>query len=352
MDGGPALYPLWHELLRRAPYAALAVFLFLLSAFQLSTVARAARAGANAGPLRLDAKIPLGPMRGRIDHMAIDVAGRRLFVAELGNNSVGVVDLKQRKTVHTIGGLAEPQGVGYAPATDAIYVANARDGSVRIFRGADYVATGRIDLGSDADNVRLDADANRVLIGHGGGAISAIDVAQQKKAGSSPLPAHPESFQIWPPPKRVFVNVPGAHAVIVLDGTTGKQKDKWAVPESGNFPMAIDPANRRVLIVSRNPPKLIAYDKDDGSVIARTDTCGDSDDLFVDPKRSRVYISCGAGAIDVFAWEGSAYRRLARVPTVAGARTSLFVPDLDVLLLAVRATLTEAAAIWVFKPQP
>jgi hypothetical protein len=138
----------------------------------------------------------------------------------------------------------------------------------------------------------------------------------------------------------------------VLDGTTGKQKDKWAVPESGNFPMAIDPANRRVLIVSRNPPKLIAYDKDDGSVIARTDTCGDSDDLFVDPKRSRVYVSCGAGAIDVFASQGSAYRRLARVPTAVGARTSLFVPDLDVLLLAVRATRDEQASIWVFRPAP
>jgi len=319
--------------------------------FVLSGAASAQTATSSAG-LRLDTKIPLGAVRGRIDHMAIDLARQRLLVAELGNDSVGIVDLKQSKTIHTIGGLAEPQGIGYAPATDALYVANARDGSVRIFRGADFAANGRIDLGSDADNVRLDAEANRVLIGHGSGAISAIDVAQQKKFGGSPLPGHPESFQIWPSPKRIFANVPDAHAIIVLDGTSGGQKDKWSVTEGGNFPMALDPANRRVLIVSRNPPKLIAYDKDDGSVIARVDTCGDSDDVFTDAKRSRVYVSCGVGSIDILETQRDGYRRIGRIPTAAGARTSLFVPELDVLLLAVRATGAEPAAIWVFRPTP
>jgi DNA-binding beta-propeller fold protein YncE len=289
-------------------------------------------------------------VRGRIDHLAVDVKRQRLLVAELGNDSVGIVDLKQSKTVYTISGLAEPQGVGYAPATDAIYVANARDGSVRIFRGTDYGPTGRIDLGSDADNVRL--DGNRVLVGHGDGAISAIDVANQQKVSNSPLPGHPESFEIWPSPRRLFVNVPGAHAIFVLDGTTGEQQDKWSVPEGGNFPMAIDPANHRVLIVSRNPPKLIAYDKDDGSVLARADTCGDADDLFVDAKRGRVYVSCGAGLIDVFEAQQNTYRRISRIPTAAGARTSLFVLDLDMLLLAVRSTREEQAAVWVLRPNP
>jgi YVTN family beta-propeller protein len=327
------------------------MFLFLLSAFQQPTVTRAARAGANTEPLRFDAKVPLGPIRGRIDHMAIDVAGRRLFVAELGNNSVGIVDLAARKKARTIDGLAEPQGVGYVPSNDTIYVANARDGSVRLFRGANYSIASRIDLGSDADNVRFDADASRLLVGHGEGAIAAIDVAQQKKVGDTRLPAHPEGFQIGGKSKQVFVNVPSVHAIVVLDGVTGRQRAKWPLREGGNFPMALDPANRRVLVVSRNPPRLIVFGED-GTIFTQADTCGDSDDLFVDPKRSRVYISCGAGAIDVFAAQGSAYRRLVRIPTVVGARTSLFVPDLDVLLLAVRATLTEAAAIWVFKPQP
>jgi YVTN family beta-propeller protein len=110
----------------------------------------------------LEVKIPLGKVRGRIDHMAIDLARQRLFVAELGNNSVGIVDLVTRKVIHTISGLRAPQGVGYLPEADILYVANADDGSVRLFRGSDYAAIGRINLGEDADNVRVDAAANRV----------------------------------------------------------------------------------------------------------------------------------------------------------------------------------------------
>src|ERR1043165_7423763 len=118
-----------------------------------------------ADALRLEAKIPLGNVAGRIDHMAIDLARHRLFVAELGNNSVGVVDYEKREVVHRITGLKEPQGVGYASATDTIFIANRRDGSVRIFRAADYSLAARIELNSDADNVRIDSATQHVVVG-------------------------------------------------------------------------------------------------------------------------------------------------------------------------------------------
>jgi hypothetical protein len=80
--------------------------------------------------------------------------------------------------------------------------------------------------------------------------------------------------------------------------------------------------------------------------------CDDSDDIFVDAKRRRVYVSCGDGFLDVFDTQGGTYRRLAHIPTLAGARTSLFVPEMDRLLLAVRASSGEPAAVWVFRPTP
>jgi YVTN family beta-propeller protein len=79
----------------------------------------------NSLPLQLEAKIPLGEVRIRIDHMAIDLPRQRLFVAELGNDTVGIIDLKNHQVIHTIGGLKEPQGVGYLPSMEALYVANA-----------------------------------------------------------------------------------------------------------------------------------------------------------------------------------------------------------------------------------
>src|SRR5712671_6522296 len=124
------------------------------------TAGQASAQSADTGPLQLETKIPLGDVRGRIDHMAVDLKRQRLFVAELGNDTVGIVDLPNRKLISRIPGLKEPQGVGYEPTTDMLYVANAGDGSVRLFEGSGYKTAGRIELGSDADNIRVDAAAN------------------------------------------------------------------------------------------------------------------------------------------------------------------------------------------------
>ena len=305
------------------------------------------------GPLQLETKIPLGDVRGRIDHMAVDLKRQRLFVAELGNDSVGIVDLPKRKLISRIPGLKEPQGVGYEPPTDILYVANAGDGSVRLFEGSDYKTTGRIELGSDADNIRIDAAAKRVFIGYGSGGLAVIDPSTRSKVGDISLKAHPESFQIDPDTSQIFVNVPDAHGIAVMDRVSQKQIAKWPMANRGaNFPMALDHVRRQILVVFRAPAELGVFSMTDGKPIATIETCGDSDDLFIDAKRARVYVSCGAGFLDVLEAKEATYRRIARIPTVSGARTSLFVPEMDRLLVAVRASSGQPAAIWTFRPMP
>jgi YVTN family beta-propeller protein len=301
--------------------------------------------------LNLEHKIVLGEVKGRIDHMALDPLRSRLFVAELENNSVGVVDLTARKVIHVIAGLTEPQGVGYEPSTDMLYVANGGDGSVRLYRGADYAQTGRIDLGDDADNIRIDPDTKHVLIGYGGGAIATIDPAKRIKIADFRLPAHPEGFQLHSKANQIFVNVPRSRAIVMLDGTSGQQKAAWPMKDAGgNFPMALDEDAQRVLVAFRSPARLAVFSARDGERVANVELCGDADDLFVDTKRGRLYVSCGEGFLDVF--DARDYRRLARVPTVRGARTSYYVPSIDRLFLAVRAASLEPAAVWVYRPVP
>jgi YVTN family beta-propeller protein len=307
---------------------------------------------ADKGPLQLEAKVPLGDVHGRIDHMAVDLKRQRLFVAELGNDSVGVVDLATHSLVRTIAGLNEPQGVGYEPSTDMVFVANARDGSVKLFEGNAYKTTGQIGLGSDADNVRIDSAAGRVVVGYGRGGLAMVDPSTRSRVQNVPLKAHPESFQIDPNTGRIFVNLPDAHAVAVVDGKSGKQVANWPMDKGGNFAMAVDRDRSRLLVVFRSPPELAVFSMADGKAISNAETCGDADDLFVDTKRERVYVSCGAGFIDVFETDGTTYRPMARIPTSAGARTSLFVPEMDRLMVAVRAGLAGPAAIWMFKAIP
>ena len=301
-------------------------------------------------PLVIDAKIPLGQVSGRIDHLGIDLERKRLLVAELGNNSLGVVDLAAGKALSRVAGLAEPQGAAYVPSSDSIFVANAGDGSVRVLRGEDLTPIGRIELGDDADNVRVDPARKRVLVGYGKGALAVIDPVSLAKTADIRLKAHPEGFQIDETGTQVFVNVPDAHEIVVVDLATGSTQSLPTQGAGSNFPMAIDGEAHRFLVIFRNPPTLIAFSSQDGHVAAKVDTCGDADDVFVDRKRHRVYVSCGEGAVDVLEPDQQGYRRLARVPTASGARTSLFVPELDRLFVAVRAGSNEPAAIWVFRP--
>jgi DNA-binding beta-propeller fold protein YncE len=211
-------------------------------------------------PLQLEAKIPLGDVKGRIDHMAADLTRQRLFVAELGNDSVGIIDLGAPKVPGRIRGLKEPQGVGYVPSTDTLYVANAGDGSVRLFRGPDLKETGWIDLGDDADNVRIDGAGTRVIVGYGEGALAVIDGATHRKVADIPLDGHPESFRLESNGSRIFVNVPDAHAIEVADRGSGKVIAKWPTGHSSaNYPMALDEASGQVLVVFRNQPTLTAF---------------------------------------------------------------------------------------------
>jgi DNA-binding beta-propeller fold protein YncE len=318
-----------------------------------NTADQASAQAADTAPLQLEAKIPLGDVRGRIDHMAVDLKRQRLFVAELGNDTVGIVDLPNRKLIRRIAGLKEPQGVGYEPSSDTLYVANARDGSVQLFDGSDYKATGRIELGSDADNIRIDAVMHRVLIGYGSGALAVIDPSTRNKVGDISLKAHPESFQIDPDTGQIFVNVPEARGIAVVDHGSQRQIGKWPLANrSANFPMALDPVRRHVLVIFRSPAELGVFSMKDGKPVTTIETCGDADDLFIDSKRARVYVSCGAGFLDVLEAKDATYRRISRIPTVSGARTSLFVPEMDRLMVAVRASSGEPAAIWIFRPMP
>lgn len=300
--------------------------------------------------LIIEAKIPLGDIHGRIDHLAVDVTRRRLYVAELGNDSVGVIDLEAGKTTRTLTGLREPQGIGYVPTTDTIYIANAGDGSVRVFRGADLASLGQIALGSDADNVRVNQDGSRVFVGYGDGALAVIDPKTQGKVAEIALKAHPESFRLDASGSRIFVNVPDAHAITVVDAVSKQEVANWSTADlRSNFPLALDGAGH-VLAVFRHPSRVGVFDSQDGRLLSSVETCGDSDDVFIDAKRARLYVICGEGFVDIFSQNEDQLLRVTRLATAGGARTGLFVPETDRLYVAVRAGLGRPAAIWVMRP--
>ena len=302
-------------------------------------------------PLIFEGKIPLGEVQGRIDHLAIDLSRHHMFVAELGNDSLGVVDIAAGVVLRRIDGLGKPQGVGYSRPHDLVSVASASTGDLLLFRGETFASVGAIPLGTDADNVRIDPSDGTVYVGYGSGAIAAIDPSRPAKLAEIPLSAHPEGFQLDPDSTRVFVNVPEAHKIVEADRTTMRAVSAWTLPNlEANFPMALDDIAGEIIAVFRQPARLVSISEEDGKVRAEIETCDDADDVFVDQRRKRVYLICGSGFIDVFHRSPSGYDHIGRTATVRGARTGLFVPELDRLFVAVRARGVEGAAIWIFRP--
>lgn len=320
----------------------------LLAAF---AVFAAPTLSAAAGPgLVLERTIILGAVKGRIDHLAVDAGRSRLFVAELGNGTVAVVDLKTGSVVRRIDGLREPQGVGYSPTADTLFVANAGDGSVRLFKGAELTPAGVIELGDDADNIRPDGN-DRMMIGYGSGAIASIDTTTGQKIADIRLSAHPEGFRVDPKRDRLYVNIPNNHEIAVIDRSSGKKIASWGLMLAvGNFPLILDDAANRLFTVYRLPATLIAIDARTGGIVGRISTCGDADDVFYDGKHERLYVSCGDGQIAVLN-AASPLTEISRAPTRKGARTSLFVPTLDRLFVAVPRSGNLPAEIRVFAPE-
>ncbi len=232
--------------------------------------------------------------------MAVDLGRKRLFIAEIGNGSLDVVDLRGGRQIQRITGLAEPQGVGYAPKADLVAVANGGDGSVRFFRGGALTPEGAVALASDADDVRVDPRTGDIVVGYGSGGLAVVDPDKRSKIGDVRLAAHPEGFAVDPATGRAYVNVPGAGQIAVVDLVSGRQVATWAVPDlRANFPIALDAAGTIVATVFRHPPKLVLVDARTGAATARLDACGDADDVFFDAKRARIYVVCGAGIVDV-----------------------------------------------------
>ena len=320
----------------------------------VALAASSASAGSeNAAPFELIAVVPLPGVHGRFDHFACDVPGQRLFVAALGNNTLEVIDLEHASHLRSIPDLHQPTGVLFRSRPAQVYVANGDEGSLRAYRTDNFAMVSRLTGLDEADNLRFDASAGQVYVGYGGGALAVVDSALAHVVATIALPGHPESFQLEEHGKRVFVNVPDAHEVVVVDRAERRAMAHWPLGKfADNYPMALDEAAHRLFVGCRNPPRLVVLDTESGRIVADIAISGDADDIFCDLRRHRLYISCGEGFLDSVELDAhDRYWRVGRQPTREGARTSLFVPQVDFLFLAVPKRGKQDAEIRVYRPR-
>jgi DNA-binding beta-propeller fold protein YncE len=317
-----------------------------LTASFLCTIAQATEE-----KLQLKETIPLTGIEGRLDHFAFDAVEQRLFVCALGNNTVEVIDTTRGVRVHSITGLSAPQGVACVAEANRIFVADEEGGILKIFDGKSFHPLGELDFKDDADNIRYDHSTKEILVGFGSGGLAIVNALTGKQLGAIKLTAHPEAFILEQNGKRIFINVPNAHHVAVVDRDRPEVLTNWKTEAaSGNFPIALDETNHRLFVGYRIPPKLIVLNADSGQPVTSIAISEDSDDIWYDSKRHRIYAICGAGKIDVIdQMNANNYRILTKIDTALGARTGLFVPEEDTLFVAVPHHGSQRAEIRVYQ---
>jgi DNA-binding beta-propeller fold protein YncE len=331
------------------------VCLLFVTALTFSAAGQEVPANEEFAPLVLVRIIPMPAAEGRLDHMAVDQDSGRVFATVFGNDTVEVLDVHRGKEIQILReGLDEPQGVAFLPESNHIVVSNSGNGACTIFDGDTYKVIASVKFPADADQLRYDRTSKRVFVGYGEGAIGAIDATTNTRIlGDVELGAHPESFQLDKSGTRIFVNLASKSEVAVEDRSTHKVAT-WKLTGAGtNFPIAIDEEHRRVFVAARRPARLLVLDMDTGKEIASLPGAADTDDMWFDVTRKRIYVPSGEGFIFVYQQiDADHYDRIAKIPSAIGARTSAYYGQVgkhNSLYVAVPGRSDRGAELWVFE---
>ena len=308
--------------------------------------------------------ISVPDLRGRIDHMDVDVQGRRLFIAGLENGTVEVVDLHSGKWLQSIPGFKKPQGIVYVPALKKLIVASGDDGMVRVFRGDTLQLLTTVHLDFGANRLVYDSERRLLYVGYGGkdagktyGEVAVIDVATDQKVADIQVAAHPSQLLLDSAGQRLFVFVSVLSQVQVVDTVSRKVFATWSVSSQRNGDGAIEDSAHRLFLGTHTPPRMIVMDSRTGKEIASLPTVEGMDGVFFDAARRRIYVSGGrenaTGNVIIYQQENTDhYQTLATIPTRAGAGTSFWSPDLNRYYVAAPSSGQEPAEILVFAPEP
>ncbi len=337
----------------------------LLSIMGLSLAPVLSIHGQDQLPLKLIQTIPMPNVRGRMDHLGVDVKGKRLFAAALGENqnTVEVLDLKAGKRVFSITGQSMPQGVFYSPDFNRIFVANGTDGTCKIFSGDTFKLIDSLPLGTNANHVGYDPATKYLYVGIGipdskAGALAIIDTRTNKHIGDIKTDVHPGGVKIEKSGPRIFVTLSGVPKVGVVDRKKREEITTWPVTGvPGSVALAFDESHHRVVDGTRDPAVLTVLDMESGNQITQLEGVSGIDDLWYDASRKRIYASGGRGSEAGFVYvyqqrDADHYELIAKIPTRGNAQTSIWVPQLNRYYVSASGNAKEDAAILVFEPQP
>jgi hypothetical protein len=339
------------------------IFNVFITAFLIALVCSARLAAQDNYPLRLVQTIPMPNVKGRIDHMDVDVKGKRLFVAGLENGSLEVVDLGAGKWSKSIPGFKKTQGIAYVPSLNKVFVASGDDGMLRVFRGDTLELLDSLKLEMGPNRVAFEPNSEILYVGYGGkdagkdyGQVGIIDAKADKRLGDIKVEAHPAELLLDKSGKTLYVFISAASKVQLVDTKKREVLSTWSTSSQRNGDGAFDEKTHRLFIGTRTPPQMIVMDSSSGKEVAALPTVEGMDGVYFNAKQKRIYISGGrdndVGYIFIYQQkDADHYEAIGKIPTRSGAGTSFWSPELNRFYVGAPASDKQEAAILVFEPR-
>src|SRR5215469_6013958 len=297
-----------------------------------------------AATLELINTTDLPGIEGDLDHLAIDAAGQRLFVAAEDNGTLRVIDLKTGKLERTVKGFKNPHSILYLPEQSELYIADGSN-AIQLLDSKTFAVKRTIPTTPGADSIGVDRK-NHLLYAVTGGKdvplphsdISEIDTKSAKLIREIPIDAvHVEAMALEESGSRLFVNVTDKNYLAVIDRGTGKITSQWRIAEARqNSPLAFDEANQRLFVVCRDPGMLVILDSKTGRSISKFPTGARADEAIFDKTHHRIYEAAGEGKIYTYEEiDADHFKPLPPVVSAPGAKTALLSPDSSRLYVSV-----------------
>ncbi len=333
--------------------------------------------GQDKSTLRLVQTISLSGVNGRLDHMAVDLEKKRLFVAAVDNGTLEVVDLDAQKVIKSIPGIKDAQDAIFLGGQfNKLYVSSL-DGTVRIFQGESFRLIQALKLEPDPNRLLYDPATDLIYFGYGGqnagfDAYGRVGIMQANRGAPSDQfvadmiaptyrPGHLAEMAMEDEGKLLICD---SRADLIFQFDTRKRAflKSWPARGDGAGDMALDRTGHRLFVGTRIPAEMTVYDSLSGKEIVSLPGPETMDGVHYDADLKRIYMSGGRwygtpeaspGWVYVYQQkDADHYQLVSKIRTRPGSGTSLFVPQLKRLYVASQAIGDQKAAILIFETVP
>jgi hypothetical protein len=327
--------------------------------------------------LKLVQTIPLPGVKGRLDHIGVDLEKKRLFVAASGNNTLEVVDLTGEKVIKSLTGFKNTQDALFLGGDfNKLYVSSL-DGHVRVFQGETFSLVHDFKIEPDPNRLFYDPISNLIYFGYGGAnagfdAYGRVGILQTKPGtgydqlvadmiAPTPRPGHLAQLAM---DDSGILFICDSHADLIYQFDTRKREliKSWPAKGGGTADLALDPIQHRLFVGTRIPPEMTVYDSLSGKEVQSLPGPETMDGVYYDANLKRIYMTGGRwygspqaspGWIYVYQQKDpDHYDLISTIKTRPGSGTSLLVPQFNRFYVASQAIGDQKAAILVFEPTP